>query len=185
MRPLTILFDADDTAENLLSCWIAILNERYGTTVTIEDVKQWDVSLAFPDLAKEQIYEVLLMDELWERISPLPNSQRVLQTLYDKGHKLFMVTASDYRIAKVKFDRLLDLFPFLDIQHIIITSNKQMIKGDVLIDDGPHNLLGGDYFKILFDQPHNRWVDEKACGMTRVHTWDEVADIIQTLECSV
>ena len=36
--PLTILFDADDTAENLLNCWVAMLNEHYGTTFTIEDV---------------------------------------------------------------------------------------------------------------------------------------------------
>lgn len=28
--------------------------------------------------------------------------------------------------------------------------------GDVLIDDGPRNLANGSYFRILFDQPHNR-----------------------------
>lgn len=34
MKKLTILFDADDTVENLSDCWIAMLNERYGTSVT-------------------------------------------------------------------------------------------------------------------------------------------------------
>ena len=28
MKKLTILFDADDTVENLSDCWIAMLNER-------------------------------------------------------------------------------------------------------------------------------------------------------------
>ena len=37
--PLTILFDADDVAENLLNCWIKLLNERYGTSVAFEDVR--------------------------------------------------------------------------------------------------------------------------------------------------
>lgn len=32
MKKLTILFDADDTVENLSDCWIAMLNERYGTS---------------------------------------------------------------------------------------------------------------------------------------------------------
>ena len=36
--------------------------------------------------------------------------------------------------------------------------------GDVLIDDGPHNLVNGPYFRILFDQPHNRGIDEKKYG---------------------
>ena len=48
MKKLTILFDADDTVENLSDCWIAMLNERYGTSVTPEDVHGWDISLAFP-----------------------------------------------------------------------------------------------------------------------------------------
>ena len=50
MKKLTILFDADDTVENLSDCWIAMLNERYGTSVTPEDVHSWDISLAFPTL---------------------------------------------------------------------------------------------------------------------------------------
>lgn len=53
MKKLTILFDADDTVENLSDCWIAMLNERYGTSVTPEDVHGWDISLAFPTLTKE------------------------------------------------------------------------------------------------------------------------------------
>ena len=59
MKKLTILFDADDTVENLSDCWIAMLNERYGTSVTPEDVHGWDISLAFPTLTKEQVFGVL------------------------------------------------------------------------------------------------------------------------------
>lgn len=44
---------------------------------------------------------------------------------------------------------ILKYFPFLSWKNVIITSSKKMIKGDVLIDDGIHNLLDGDYKKIL------------------------------------
>ena len=67
MKKLTILFDADDTVENLSDCWIAMLNERYGTSVTPEDVHGWDISLAFPTLTKKQVFGVLHDDELWRR----------------------------------------------------------------------------------------------------------------------
>lgn len=178
MNKLTILFDADDTVENLCDCWIAMLNERYGTSVTLEDVRDWDITLAFPTLTKEQVFGVLHDDELWRRITPIPGSVEVLQKLQQEGHQLYMVTASDYRTCKAKVERLLELFPFLDWGHIIITSHKQMVHGDILIDDGPHNLVGGEYFKILFDRPHNRNYDDAANGMLRLHTWEEIDAVI-------
>ena len=30
-----------------------------------------------------------------------------------------------------------------------------------MIDDGIHNLIGGEYKKILFDAPYNRSFDDK------------------------
>lgn len=178
MKKLTILFDADDTVENLSDCWIAMLNERYGTSVTPEDVHGWDISLAFPTLTKEQVFGVLHDDELWRRITPIPGSVEVLQKLYDEGHQLYMVTASSYHTCKTKVERLLELFPFLDWEHIIFACNKQMVRGDVLIDDAPHNLVGGEYAKILFDRPHNRSFDHVAHDALRVNTWEEIDQVI-------
>ena len=177
-KKLTILFDADDTVENLCDCWIAVLNERYGTSVVPEDVHSWDISLAFPTLTKEQVFGVIQEDELWRKITPISGSIEVLQKLHDEEHQLYMVTASDYRTCKTKVERLLELFPFLDWEHIIITNNKQLVRGDILIDDGPHNLVGGEYFKILFDRPHNRNYDDAANGMLRLHTWQEIDSVI-------
>lgn len=185
MKPLTILFDADDTAENLMDCWTDALNERYGTSVRPEDVTQWDIKAAFPTLAEDQIFGVLTDESLWKRICPMPGSQRVLQKLHEQGHELYIVTASDYRTCKAKAERLLELFPFLDWKHIIFAHNKQMIHGDILIDDGPHNLIYGDYFRILFTRPHNRSFDAEALGMVRADTWDDVDRIVHQFSSSL
>lgn len=164
MTHLTILFDADDVAEMLLNSWVKILNGRYGTTTSVEDVTDWDISVAFPTLTKQQIYSVLQGNELWANLTPMPGAQEYLGRLHDEGHELYMVTATDYRTCYAKIERILELFPFLDAEHIIIAHHKQMITGDVLIDDGPHNLIGGRFFRILFDRPHNRSFDEKDTG---------------------
>lgn len=178
MTHLKILFDADDVAEMLLGSWLSLLNNRYDTSVSIDDVTDWNVSLAFPTLTKEQIYGALQDDELWANLTPMPGAQEYLQRLYDEGHELYMVTATDYRTCRVKIERILELFPFLDTDHIIIAHNKQMVMGDVLIDDGPHNLVGGKYFRILFDQPHNRGFNEKKYGMYRASSWEQVYKLI-------
>lgn len=178
-KPLTILFDADDVAENFLDCWLSAVNKKYGTSVQFEDVTDWDVTLAFPTLTKAQIFGVLEEEDLWRGLEPMPGSQKILQKWYDKGHKLYMVTASDYRTCKVKTERILELFPFLDWEHIIFASEKQMVAGDVLIDDGIHNLIGGAYYKILFDRPHNRGLDAEKYGVHRARTWDEVDALVE------
>lgn len=55
------------------------------------------------------------------------------------------------------------------------------INGDVLIDDGTHNLEGGNYFKILMTAQHNKKYDAEANGMLRVETWAEVYSAITLL----
>ena len=178
MTHLRILFDADDVAETLLESWVGTLNNRYGTSVSVDDVTDWDVSLAFPTLTKEQIYGVLQEDEVWANLIPMKKKKKYLQQLHDEGHELYMVTATDYRTCCVKIERILELFPFLDANHIIIAHNKQMVRGDVLIDDGPHNLVNGQYFRILFDAPHNRGFNEKKYGMYRAVGWEQVYQLI-------
>ena len=77
---------------------------------------------------------------------------------------------------------LFRLFPFLSWDRVIVTRRKQLIRGDVLIDDGIHNLEGGDYTKILFTAPYNRDYDAEANGMIRVKNWDEIVRIIDGME---
>ena len=64
---------------------------------------------------------------------------------------------------------------------MIITGRKQMIRGDVLIDDGIHNLEGGEYRKILFTAPYNRDYNAEANGMIRVNTWEEAVRVIDSM----
>ena len=82
-----------------------------------------------------------------------------------------------------KMERVLfRYFPFLSRDQVIITGNKQMIRGDVMIDDGIHNLEGGEYRKILFTAPYNKDYDAEANGMIRVHNWDEILRVINEME---
>ena len=56
-----------------------------------------------------------------------------------------------------------------------------MIKADILIDDAIHNLVYGDYVKILFDAPHNQGVNAEKYGIVRAKNWEEVYKIIGEL----
>lgn len=167
----------DDTIEYLLDAWVKYLNHRYQLNVITEEIRDWDVTKAFPELSKLQIYEVLEERDLWKTVKPIPKADFILRKLKEEGHKVYIVTSSYYKTVETKLDLVLfKYFPFFSWKDVIIANDKHMIKGDVLVDDGPHNLINGDYKKILFTSPHNR--DFEADGVTRVDNWDDVYEKI-------
>lgn len=182
MKKLTILIDMDDTMETLLDAWVKWLNKKYGRNVTCEDVTDWDVTKAYPGLTKAEAYDPLNHPEIWDDVRPIEGSVEGIKHFIDCGHKVMIVTASNYETLAAKMDKVLfKYYPFIKWDDVIITSNKQLIKGDVLIDDGFHNLEGGDFYKILVDAPYNRSCDAKAAGMVRVYNWDEIVHEVDKL----
>ena len=179
---MTILVDMDDTIEQLLKAWVSRANVRFGRSVTPDDIRDWNVAAAYPGLTKEQVYGITYEKGFWESVEPMPGAADALKHFMDAGHQVFIVTATEPEHVEEKMNGLLfRYFPFLSWRQVIITCRKQLIRGDVLIDDGIHNLEGGDYRKILFTAPHNRNYDAEGSGMVRVDTWEEAVRIIDEL----
>lgn len=183
MKRLTILIDFDQTINNLNDAWVDFLNKRYGTSVKAEDIKEWDMTKAFPTLTEKEIYKPLREEALWERVVPLPKAYDNICKLKYDGHKVYVVTTSNPITVPIKLTKVLfKYFPFFTYNDVIITSHRQMILGDVLVDDGQHNLVGDTpYKKILFSASHNKSFDEKSVGAIRANDWDEVYEIINRI----
>lgn len=169
----------DDTIENLCEIWIEFINKNNGTTVQLNDLKAWNIETAFPTLTKEQIFFPLKSPELWSKVSPFPGAVQSLKQIMDDGHKVVIVTASSPETICLKLEHVLfKYFPYFTLNDVIITSQKQLIRGDILIDDAPHNLEGGEYLKLLYNAPYNKEYPAEENGMIRVNNWSEVYDII-------
>lgn len=176
---MTILTDADGVLEDLSQKWVAYLNEKYGTSVRYDDLSDWDMTKDFPTLTREQVYGTELDEELYARLEPYDGAVEYVKKLIDDGHVVFVVTTTPYQVIKVKFEKVIfRYFPFLTWKNVIITSDKHLIRGDVLIDDGVHNLLGGEYKKILMTAPYNKYFNAEENGMLRVNSWKEIYEAI-------
>lgn len=179
---MVILIDMDDTIEQLLKAWLRAVNERYGYSVRYEDVTSWDLSAPFPGLTREQVYAIPDEPGFWGTVEPIEGAPEAILRLMNEGHEVYIVTATTYlSVAEKMEDLLFRWFPFIKWEQVILTSRKQLIKGDVLIDDGIHNLEGGDYVKILMTAPHNRSYDAESNGMIRVNSWKEVESVLSKL----
>ena len=180
---MIILVDMDDTIEQLLKTWIARGNEKFGRNVKLDDVTVWNIAFPFPGIPKQEIYDLTYEPGFWSSIEPMPGAAEALKHFMDEGHEVYIVTSTEIEHVEEKMKGLLfRYFPVLDWGQVIITRRKQLIRGDVLIDDGIHNLEGGPYKKILFTAPHNRHYDAEANGMIRVYNWEETVRIIDSMK---
>lgn len=180
---MRVLIDMDDVLELLSEHWVEVLNERFGTSCTREDMHQWDVEKTFTGHSREEVYSPLSEPGFWKGVKPMPGAVEAVQQLLSEGIEVYVVTTSYYKMLEEKMeDVLFKYFPCLKWGNVVVTSNKSLINGDILIDDGIHNLRSGAFIKVLFDAPWNREFDAEANGMIRVHNWDEAMDVIHSVK---
>jgi 5'(3')-deoxyribonucleotidase len=172
----------DGTIEDLSSTWVRWLNKRYNLNVKTGDIKEWDMQIAFPTLTKDEIYAPLSEPDFWLDVEAFKEADIYLPKLIEEGYNIYIVTTTHPKIVGMKFKNcLFRLFPCIDRHKTIITCNKQMIKMDLLIDDGTHN-IEGDYLGLLVDAPYNHYYDATLTPkVMRVINWREIYDIIHKM----
>ena len=175
---LTILVDADDVIENLVERWIEVLNHMSGSNLKERDITEWDITRFYPQLHNEEIYRVLDKKSFWDGLKAVPGAYDAMVSLAEDGHVIKIVTASHYNTLQYKIPKIIDLFPFLEWEDFIVTSEKFRVNGDVIIDDNPLNLRGERRYKLLFDRPHNQKYDAEKNNVFRMKSWAEIKALI-------
>ena len=179
----TICVDMDDTIENLLDTWVAWLNDKYNLDVTVDDCKSWQLSHVYPSLTDEQIFEPLSIESFWSQVKPKSDAQYYINKLIEDGQEIYICTASHYDTVAYKMRAIIEKhFPAIDWKHIIVAHNKSMIKCDVIVDDGPHNLLLSDGHKILYDAVHNKSFNAEAHKIKRCNNWEQIFQYMEHLD---
>lgn len=178
---MRILIDCDETIWNLLEAWVNVLNERYDKTVIWDQINNWDMSFAYPDLTKQQIYEPLCEDNLWKLVKPKFDAIKYIPKLYEEGHEIYFVTSTDYRNIQYKVKLLEDYFPDIPVQNLITTYHKELIIGDILIDDYINNFKNRSS-GILFTTSYNKDINEKEFGLHRCSNWEEIYEYINQIK---
>ena len=171
----------DDTIENLCEVWVDYLNEKHNLSVSIDEITDWDITKSFPTLSIKEVYAPLMDEKLWDRVDPLPDAVEFLKRLIDDGHDVLIVTASNPNMINVKLNKVLfKYFPFIPNYDVIITGYKDLIDGDVLIDDAPHNFLRERKLNLLMNAPHNKNydIDKHPYKLIRVKNWCEIYEKI-------
>ena len=180
---MKIVFDMEDTLVNLLDRWLEYLNS-YKNIIhkTRDEIKDWDMKKAYPELTTEQICNPLFLESLWDTVEPVKGAQELIDKLSKDGHTLYIATASHPRTFAMKLEKcLFKHFKQFHTKNVMCIYDKHLIKCDFLIDDNPENLRNSHAIKILIDAPYNRDCD-KDCYDYRVSNYEEIYDIINKID---
>lgn len=179
----TILVDMDDVLEQLLKAWCAWLNKEHGLDITEEMCVNWDMTKNFTSLKQPQIFAPLSKEEFWKTVEPMPGAQEAIKELQSRGHEIYVVTATYPNTVKAKFNGVMKkYFKMIPADHFFVVHNKQMVTGDVIIDDNPINLGGDRLLSILYSRPHNAEFDTEGNEYFRADSWQDVLKIIKIAE---
>jgi 5'(3')-deoxyribonucleotidase len=175
---LTILLDVDGVLADFSGATCALLQDLYNIQATVEQITQWDLLECF-SLSETQKIEIT---RRWrepgfcERLPTLPGAQAAVAELHKLG-EVFAVTAPLSKAPMWCHEReqwLLGRFG-IEPDHVIHTSAKHLVRGDLFLDDKPESVRAWVNANplsvaILWGASHN--LNSVACARTL--SWEVV-----------
>jgi 5'(3')-deoxyribonucleotidase len=172
-----ILCDVDEVIAGLLPEWIRRYNEAFGKTVDHRTIDSWDLST---HCGGPEVYGILNLPDVYAGVRPIEGAQWGVEELRNLGYRVVFVSSCGAATAGQKMTWL-HAHGFLPGVHsqkdLIIASDKSLVYGRVLIDDGPHNIEAFPGRTVLVDQPHNRSMKHPH----RARSWAEIVDHVWEL----
>lgn len=164
--------DIDGVVRDIHTPTLAWWKEISGIEKTIEDIQGWNIATWLdvdPDKHDWFYQEWFCQKSIFWGAPSVPNAISALQEL-SRRHRIIFIT-SQYGPARLMTVEWIDNNVPEDITDAVaLVFDKNLIRTDVLIDDGPHNLVDRPGLCWLFDRPWNR-NDEH---FERVMDWDDI-----------
>lgn len=170
-----ILFDMDDCINGFMSHLVDVYNERTGANVKAKDIKDWDLSKYLGEYGMSIFREEGFFEDIPEKKSATKTLKKLIES---KNYDVYIITAcGSNRELEEKYHWFDKYLPEFNKDRIIKCKEKEIIHGDVLIDDNVSNLRKCAPFMrcILFDMPHNQDCNE----FPRVKALKEVIPYLQ------
>lgn len=176
-----IWIDQDSTIYDLSGVWYARHNKDYPEhQLKIEDVDGWDTAAVCKrNNCPADIYSYFNHTEVWSDGKVIDGAKHVIDAWhkYDIADLGIITTAANTLSMPYKVEWLEKEFPYIkDIMVNYKTHVKHLLRGDILIDDGIHNLTKWEGIGILFSQPWNQGDNGlvRADGKTDAEKWYHV-----------
>lgn len=165
-----LIVDMDGVLADVYAQFARFELEDSGTSIDITTIEGIDEIKAFPNGIKH------VHERGFFRTAPVLKGAVEAMELLNKTHEVFIVSAAMEfpNSLEEKYYWLQEHFPFIHWKQMVLCGSKNVIQGDIMIDDHFKNL---DHFRgrtLLFTQPHN--VKHTTHNHERIYNWNEILD---------
>lgn len=172
---LSTALDIDDLLLECVPYAIRLANEKYhfDPPLSIYEVDRWGKLGTRADV----IFEFMDDPEFFKNQPAIKGAREFVQKL-SQMTEVFVSTAVWPEYMSIRFQRILEEFPEIPPDHILMGSRKDKIDVDILFDDGMHNVFNSNAaYPILMRRPWNR----EATGILAVNTYDEFLKLVEII----
>lgn len=180
MSKLTILCDMDGIVADFCQEWVDRINAKFNMSAKISDVKTWDLvdCEAFKHLSDKDLMSIINEPGFFSSLQVIDGARTAIQAMLNDGHDVKFLTAPNGPLSAKEKMEWVDLhFPDVGSANVILTKDKVLVKGDVLIDDRPKTCE--DYEKtwpqarvLTIKYPYNKHL-ENNFGVTVCGNWTD------------
>ena len=171
---LKVGIDCDDVVFYCNKYAIEKLNEEKGYNLDINDLKSWGANGSKFD---ERI--AYFNDPEFYRTQPLiEGAVDFIKKLSQKA-EIFFVTAVPSNCMSVRAQRIIECFsPYIKPSNIIMAERKDLVRLDILLDDGSHNILNTPAtYGVLMRRPWN----QNLSGNLSVNCYEDFLHIVDLI----
>ena len=172
---LTTALDVDDLLLECIPYAVRMANEKYkfDPPLSIHEVNRWGRTGTRADV----IFECMNDPDFFVNQPVIKGAREFVKKL-SQMTDIFVTTAVWPEYMTLRFKRILEEFPEIHKDHILMGSRKDVIDVDILFDDGMHNIINSSVaFPILMRRPWN----QEATGILSVNNYDEFLKLVEVI----
>jgi 5'-nucleotidase len=150
---------------------------------TLEDMKHWELKLNLGPGSEVYLRNYMRYPNFYQDLEPVPGAIDGMKALMDMGHEVKIVTSIPKCAGLAyegKLQWLREHMPFFPLKKFYAVSEKTEVRGDILLDDGIHNLFpfrDDGRLAVAFDRPWNQTYDGP-----RVNGWAEFVEYVRRMD---
>lgn len=170
-----LLVDMDGVLCNLIEKWFARYNAEYGDQIHVDALEAWGPHRIAK--AGRSVYKYLSQPGFFRDLKPIPGAIEGVRTLLERGHEVVVVTAAKNG-HRDKAEWLREHLPFLPPENLVFTHRKELVRGDLLFDDAPHNLEAFAKYGVAVAMAYRY---NQGVAFPRVPDWPAFLDLVEKL----
>ena len=179
---MIILLDQDgplaDFEEGFLKNWRTRFPKE--VAVEVEQRTQFEISSDYPERLRDQVVSIYHTPDFFLSLKVVDGAVEAVRKIQELRHELFICTSPLSAFEHCVSEKYLWVEKYFGrdlTRRIILTKDKTLVRGDILIDDKPEitGLVIPSWEHVLFNAPYNRAVSNGR----KIITWNNWREILK------